>query len=465
MLNYSDLKSFSDRFAPENWSRLTPDQRLDSLTTASNFYAIELGFDKDMPDLDLSTPGDASWAATCGEFNPNFNQITINEKIASQGSMSGIIGPTSGYEALETALHETYHSYQDYLIRNPDKCPQNLQGAREEWIQNRKPGEYCNGETIPKDLGLENTRQEADVLYRGQSLENSTYLQSQNETARLLSSDLSPEYRNSLNAYLGAKAAEQDELNYSRDYYDEAFLDREESRAAARQQNDEKYHAIPRGQASGQSPYNRSTGDEKANPDQNDQKTEKPAEELNKDRNEAADQDPDETEDQQLDETEDQDLDGTEEQDESMDGLFEEDAPDEDQLENQDESMDNLSEEDSPEEDQDQNQDQSEDQDQDESMDGLSNDNQDEDQNQDHGEDQDQDESMDGLSNDDQDEEQDHGQDEDQNQDESMDGLSNDSSQDEQNEPEEEEPSQDQEADQSESGEDNSDSEDQSYGM
>jgi len=451
MLNYSDLKSFADRFAPENWSRLTPDQRLDSLTTASNFYAIELGFDKDMPDLDLSTPGDASWAATCGEFNPNFNQITINEKIASQGSMSGIIGPTSGYEALETALHETYHSYQEYLIRNPDKCPQNLQGAREEWIQNRKPGEYCNGETIPKDLGLENTRQEADVLYRGQSLENSTYLQSQNETARLLSSDLSPEYRNSLNAYLGAKAAEQDELNYSRDYYDEAFLDREESRAAARQQNDEKYHAVPRGQASGQSPYNRSTGDEKANPDQNDQKTEKPAEELNKDRNEAADQDLDETEDQ----------------DESMDGLFEEDAPDEDQLENQeqDESMDNLSEEDSPEEDQDQNQDQSEDQDQDESMDGLSNDNQDEDQNQDQDEDQDQDESMDGLSNDDHDEDQDHGQDEDQNQDESMDGLSNDSSQDEQNEPEEEEPSQDQEADQSESGEDNSDSEDQSYGM
>lgn len=100
----------------EEWSRLTTQEKLDTLQTVANIEAHYLGLPNEL-NVGIANLGEYTFAC----YNDSTRTISIDLNHLENDSV---------YDVLDSCCHEAYHSYQHRLVEAYNAADENLKGLR-----------------------------------------------------------------------------------------------------------------------------------------------------------------------------------------------------------------------------------------------------------------------------------------------------------------------------------------------
>ncbi len=124
----------------DEWSQLSPEERLNTLQEIDNQIADAYGFPANqITSVDMAPH-------ELGQFIPETGDIEINSSdLGDDGDIS-----KNYQDALETLAHESRHAYQQHLVDVFEQDPASLSDAdkalAQQWSENMKPGNYIDPE-------------------------------------------------------------------------------------------------------------------------------------------------------------------------------------------------------------------------------------------------------------------------------------------------------------------------------
>lgn len=134
ILNGTKHNPSMDDFKTENWEKLTPQERKNSLQYLENKVAAEEGRSPRKIKVDKTLKDGECGYYSDGVFNRN--NIYINEDYLYSNA------PSKQYEAMDTVLHEGRHAYQSDCVKGRIEVHKDDEAKLSDWKKNAATEEY-----------------------------------------------------------------------------------------------------------------------------------------------------------------------------------------------------------------------------------------------------------------------------------------------------------------------------------